>query len=76
MYHIETLTDLRPTQVLLGMGQKIADDSAIIDDIVTIGQSIGLEVDVYDIEEFLEDYSIKLTTEELKHLQNEQEKIG
>ena len=28
------------------------------------------------LKSFLEDHSIELTTEELKHLQNEQEKIG
>ena len=49
---------------------KIVDDSTIIDDIVTIGQSMGLEVDADDVEELLEDHSIELTTEELKHLQN------
>ena len=32
-----------------------------VDDIVTIGQSIGLEVDVDDIEELLEDHGNKLT---------------
>ena len=51
MHHIETLTDLRQTQALLGIGQKIVDDSTIIDDIVTIGQRMGLEVDADDIEE-------------------------
>jgi len=54
-----------------GPSQKIVDDS-IIGDIVTIGQSMGLEVNADDIEELVEDHSIELTTEELKHLQNEQ----
>ena len=31
-------------------------------------------VDTDDIEELLENHSIELTTEELEHLQNEQEK--
>ena len=53
--------------------QKI-DDSAIIGDIVTIGQSMLFEVDADDIEELLEDHCIELTTEELEHLQNEHEK--
>ena len=44
------------------------------DDIVTIGQSMGLEVNADDIEGFFEDHRIDLTTEELKHLQNEHEK--
>ena len=34
---------------------------------------MGLEVDADDIEVLLEDISIELTTEELKHCQNEQE---
>ena len=50
--------------------KKIVDDSTIIDDIVNIGQCMGMEVDADDIE----DHRIRLTTEELKHLQNEHEK--
>ena len=38
--------------------QIIADRFTIIDDIVTIGQSIGLEIDADDIEELLEDHCI------------------
>ena len=52
--------------------QKIVDRFTIIGDIVTIGQSSGLEVEADDIEEFLEDHCIELTTEELEHLQDEQ----
>ena len=37
---------------------------------MTIGQSMGLKVDT----ELLEDHSIKLTTEEIKHVQYEHEK--
>ena len=40
----------------------------------TIGQGVGMEVDIVDIEERLEDHSIELTTEELEHHMNEQEK--
>ena len=36
---------------------------------------MGLEVDADNIEEFFEDYGIELTTEELKHLQNEHKKL-
>ena len=46
----------------------------MIGDIVTIGQSMGFKVDADDIEEPFEDYIIYLITEELEHLQNEQEK--
>ena len=51
MYQIETTTDLRPTLVLLGIGQKFVYGSTIVDDIVTMGQSVVLEVDADDIEE-------------------------
>ena len=54
--------------------QKIVDDFTIIDDVVTMRQSMGLEVDADDIEELLEDHSIELTTEKLENLQNEPEK--
>ena len=73
MYQIETVTDLRQYLVLLGMAKK-EDDSTINDHIETIGQSMGLEVDADEIEELFEDHSIELTTEELKHLQNDIEK--
>ena len=54
--------------------QKIVDDSTIIDNIVTMGQSMGLEVDADDVEELLEEHSNELTTDELEHIQNEHEK--
>ena len=38
--------------------QKIVDDSIIIGEIVTIGQSMGMEVDADNIEELFEDHSI------------------
>ncbi|XP_025099953.1 tigger transposable element-derived protein 1-like [Pomacea canaliculata] len=46
----------------------------IVDDIVSLGQSIGLEVDNDDVEELVEEHDNELTTEELQHLQAEQEK--
>ena len=73
VHQIQTLTDMRLTLVLLGIAKNIYD-STIIDDIMTIGQSMGLEVDADDIEERLEEHSIELTAEELEHLQNEHEK--
>ena len=54
--------------------QNIVNDSTIIDGIVTMGQSMRLEVDADDIEEFLEDHNIELTAEEQEHLQNEKKK--
>ena len=74
VYQIETLTGMRPTLTSARHSPKIVDDSTVIDDAVTIGQSMLLEVDADDIEKLLEDNGIKLTTEELEHFQNEQEK--
>ena len=69
-----TLTDLRQTSVLLGIANFFWGDSTVIDDIVTIGQSMGLEVDADGIEELFEGHCIELTAEDLEHLQHEQEK--
>ena len=41
-------------------------------DIVSFGKNMGLEVDVNDLEELIEDHSGELTTDELVDLQNEQ----
>ncbi|XP_028656937.1 tigger transposable element-derived protein 1-like [Erpetoichthys calabaricus] len=46
----------------------------IVDEIVSLSQSMGLEVDNNDVEELVEEHSNELTTEELQHLQAEQEK--
>ena len=63
MHQIETLTDLRPTLVFLGIAQLFKYISTIIDDnIVTMGQSMGLVVEADDTEKLLEDNSIELTT--------------
>ncbi|XP_028665299.1 tigger transposable element-derived protein 1-like [Erpetoichthys calabaricus] len=45
----------------------------IVDEIVSLGQNMGLEVDNNDFEELVEEHSNELTTEELQHLQAEQE---
>lgn len=46
----------------------------IVDEIVSLGQNMGLEMDNDDVEELVEEHSNELTTEELQHLQAEQEK--
>ena len=56
-----------------GVAENIGDDK-ILEDIVSVGQSMGLEMDNDDVEELLEELSAELTTEELVHLQNEQKK--
>ena len=73
MYKIDALTDLMPTLVLIGIANFLGDDSTVIDGIVTIEHSMGLEVDTDDIEELFEDHCIGLPTEELEDLQNKHE---
>ena len=62
------LDGLRPTLVQPGIAISFLYNSAIMDDIVTIGQSMGSEVDADNIEKILEDHSIELTTEEFEYL--------
>ena len=68
------LDGLRPTLVQPGIAISFLYNSAIMDDIVTIGQSMGSEVDADNIEKILEDHSIELTTEEFEYLQDERER--
>ncbi|XP_037114879.1 tigger transposable element-derived protein 1-like [Syngnathus acus] len=52
------------------------EEEAVVDEIVSIGRSMGLEVDRQDVEELveeqMEDHHKELTTEELLELQREQ----
>ena len=50
------------------------DDSVLIDEVVLMGKSMGLEVEREDVHEPLKSHKIKLNTEELQHLQDEQQK--
>lgn len=50
------------------------DDSAVIDDIVSLGKNMGLEVNNEDVEELLEDHKDELSTEELEQLQKQLQK--
>lgn len=58
------------TNTSAGIAEDI--DDKIIKDIVTLGQSMDLEMDNEDVEELLEEHCAELTTKELVHLQNEQ----
>ncbi|XP_045585127.1 tigger transposable element-derived protein 1-like [Procambarus clarkii] len=46
-------------------------EALLVDDIVTLGHTLGLEVDAADVQEFVEEHSDELTTEELLELQKE-----
>lgn len=52
----------------------VVEEIAIIDDIVAVGKTLGLDVDSEDIEKLVEDHCTELTTKELVHLQNEEPK--
>lgn len=46
----------------------------IVEEIVSIGQSIGLEVDTDDVKGLEEDHSSEITIEELEHRHQKQQK--
>ena len=50
------------------------EDDTLVNDIVSLGHTLGLEVDNDDIQELIDEHTSQLTTEELLHLQNEQKK--
>lgn len=63
----------------LGLRSETGADTAIeeialIDDIVSMGRTMGLEVEKEDIDELVEGHSTELTTQELLTLQQEQQK--
>jgi len=47
------------------------ENSAVIDDIVSVGKNMGLEVENEDVEELLEDHKDELSTEDLEQLQKQ-----
>ena len=46
---------------------------SVVENTVSPGKSMGLEVDDDDVKELVEDHHIELTTKELLHLQREQQ---
>uniref|UniRef100_A0A2D4Q5L4 HTH CENPB-type domain-containing protein n=2 Tax=Micrurus TaxID=8634 RepID=A0A2D4Q5L4_MICSU len=52
----------------------VDEDLAVIDDIVAIGNTMGLNIQQDDINELVEGHAAELTTEELMHLQQQQQK--
>nr|KAF6463386.1 tigger transposable element derived 1 [Molossus molossus] len=49
---------------------------SVVEDIVTLGKAMGLEVDGEDVEDLVEDHSTELTTGELQDLQREQRQMA
>ena len=50
------------------------EENAVVEKIISLGINMGLEVDSEDVEELVQELRTKLTTEELVHIQNEQQK--
>ena len=50
------------------------DEEVVMDDIVSMGKSMGLEIHQNDVNELVEGHAVELTTEELMHLQQQRQK--
>ncbi|KAG7160930.1 hypothetical protein Hamer_G007713 [Homarus americanus] len=53
-------------------GFKELEEEAVVHEIVSLGNSMGLEVDDNDVEELVEEHSKELSTEELHELHKEE----
>ncbi|XP_068213407.1 tigger transposable element-derived protein 1-like [Palaemon carinicauda] len=51
----------------------ISEDTVVIEEIVGMGRSMGLEVNKEDIDELVDSHSTELTVKELLHLQQQQQ---
>ncbi|KAM3922863.1 tigger transposable element-derived protein 1-like [Leptodactylus fuscus] len=52
----------------------VDEDVAVVDDVVAIGKTMGLDIQQDDINELVEGHAAELTTEDLMHLQQQQQK--
>ena len=60
----------------LGVCERVADseqDARVVEDIVSLGQSMSLKVDEEDVEELVKEHNTELNTEELHDLHKEQQ---
>ncbi|XP_050726478.1 tigger transposable element-derived protein 1-like [Eriocheir sinensis] len=55
-----------------GVEEELVQESAVVDDIVSLGRAIGIEVDSDDVKELVQAHSEDLTTDELCQLHQEQ----
>ena len=62
------------TSTAADVEEESREDSQLIDEIVSMGQNLGLEMDSGDVEELLDEHRDELTTEELQQLQEEQKR--
>ncbi|XP_023238521.1 tigger transposable element-derived protein 1-like isoform X3 [Centruroides sculpturatus] len=50
------------------------EPASVVNEIVSLGKCMGLEMNDEDVEELVDDHKIELTIEELQHLHNQQQK--
>ncbi|XP_034954627.2 tigger transposable element-derived protein 1-like [Zootoca vivipara] len=67
---------LWPEAFLEGVFEDVEEDAPIVEDIVSLGKSMGLEVSSDDIEELVQDHKTELTTEELQNILTEQQQAA
>ncbi|XP_060125417.1 tigger transposable element-derived protein 1 isoform X1 [Zootoca vivipara] len=56
--------------------EAVEEDAPIVEDIVSLANSMGLEVSCSDVEELVEEQRTELTTEELQYILTEQQKVA
>ncbi|KAF2367541.1 hypothetical protein FHG87_001710 [Trinorchestia longiramus] len=61
------------TAAVIPAGTCTTKENAVMEDILSMGRSMGIEVNREDIDELVEGHSSELTTEELLYLQQQQQ---
>ncbi|GLV37474.1 hypothetical protein CBL_10560 [Carabus blaptoides fortunei] len=67
--------NLGPDCVVLKDLENTATEAVVVNEIVSLAKSMGLDVDSDDVEELIKDHRNELTTEELQELQREQQEV-
>ncbi|KAF2351372.1 hypothetical protein FHG87_017871 [Trinorchestia longiramus] len=61
------------TAAVIPAGTCTTEENAVMEDILSMGRSMGIEVNREDIDELVEGHSSELTTEEFLYLQQQQQ---
>ena len=64
-WEFEGFDNVADTSTAADVEEESQEDSQLIDEIVSMGQNLGLEMDSGDVEELLDEHRDELTTEEL-----------
>ncbi|XP_034979547.1 tigger transposable element-derived protein 1 [Zootoca vivipara] len=67
---------LWPDAVPEHVTEAVEEDARIVQDIVSLGNFMGLEVSGADVDELMEEHGTELTTEELQNILMEQQKVA